>query len=403
MDIIAKWTNSNLILRILCALVIGIALALLFPNAHWIGLFGTVFVQSLKAIAPVLVALLVTASIAKAKEGQGKRFRSIIVAYLATTLLAACISVIASYLFPVTLHLQDAAESSAPSDLGSVFENFLTSVVGNPIMAIAEANYLGVLFWSVVLGLALKQLGTQKVIGAISDIADACSKLVSWIIQFAPFGIMGLVFSSIADNGLSVFADYGRLLTLLIGCMLFTALVMNPLIVAFIIKGNPYPLVFKCLKESGISAFFTRSSAANIPVNMELCKKMGLDESFYSVSIPLGSTINMNGAAVTITVMTLAVCNTLGIDVGIGAAFILAVVATLAACGSSGVAGGSLLLIPMSCALVGVDVDIAMQAVGVGFIIGVIQDSVETALNSSGDAIFTAAVLIGENKKKKIK
>ena len=392
MNLIKAWNNLSLITRILIGFAVGVCLALLFPKASAIGVLGKVFVSCLKAIAPVLVGLLVTASIAKAREGYGPRFRSIVVLYLATTLAAAIISVAGSFLFPVTLKLSEATASSAPSSLGDVFSNLLTSIVTNPIKALAEANYIAVLFWAILLGIALKKLGGDGTISVISDLADACSELVRLIIQFAPLGILGLVYSAVADNGLSIFADYGKLLMLLVGCMLLTALVLNPAIVAAMLRRNPYPLVFKCLKDSGVSAFFTRSSAANIPVNMDLCRRMGVDEGFYSVSIPLGATVNMNGAAVTITVMTLAMCNTLGVEVGVGSAIILSIVATLGACGSSGVAGGSLLLIPMACSLFGISQDISMQAVSIGFIIGVIQDSVETALNSSGDALFTIAV-----------
>lgn len=397
MTLLKRYTGTSLILRILIGMTLGIILALLCPGATAIKFLGTLFVSSLKAIAPVLVAFLVTASIAKAQKGQGKRFKSVIILYMASTLVAACVSVIASRLFPVTIKLTEAAEGGgAPSNLASVFDTLVASMVMNPIKAVAEANYIAVLFWAVIFGLALKLLNAQKAITVFSDIADACSKLVGWIIQFAPFGVLGLVFATVSSNGLSIFADYGKLLALLVGCMTFTALVVNPLIVASMIHKNPYPLVLRCLKESGVSAFFTRSSAANIPVNMALCKKMGLDESFYSVSIPLGSTINMNGAAVTITVMSLAVCHTLGIEVSLGAAIILSIMATLGACGTSGVAGGSLLLIPMACSLFGISGDVAMQAVAAGFIISVVQDSVETALNSSADVVFTAAVMIRE-------
>jgi len=397
MKLVERYVNTSLILRILVGMTLGIALAIICPGAKFLSFLGIFFVSSLKAVAPVLVAFLVTASVAKAQRGQGSRFRSVICLYLTSTLLAACLSVVASYLFPVSLSLSGSASaSSAPSNIGGVLDSLLSSMVMNPVKAVSEANYIAVLFWAVVLGLALKVLGASKAIAVFSDIGNACSKMVGWIIQFAPFGILGLVFATVSGNGLSIFAEYGRLLALLVGCMLFVALVLNPAIVALMIRRNPYPLVFRCLKDSGISAFFTRSSAANIPVNMELCRKMGLDESFYSVSIPLGSTINMNGAAVTITIITLAVCHTLGIEVGIGSALILSIMATLAACGSSGVAGGSLLLIPMACSLFGIGNDIAMQAVAVGFIISVVQDSVETALNSSADVVFTSAVILRE-------
>lgn len=399
MNLIKSWNRLSLITRILIGFAIGLCLALAFPNAKVVGVLGQVFVACLKAIAPVLVGLLVTASIAKAKEGYGSRFRNIIGLYLGTTLMAAVLSVFGCKLLPITLKLSESAAFAAPTSLKDVFTNLLTSIVANPVRAVADANYLAVLFWSIILGLALKKLGGKGAINMISDLANACSELVRLIIQFAPLGILGLVYSAVAENGMSIFVEYGRLLALLVGCMLLTALVLNPAIVAFLLRRNPYPLVFKCLKESGISAFFTRSSAANIPVNMDLCKRMDVDEGFYSVSIPLGATINMNGAAVTITVMTLTLCNTLGIEVGIGSAILLSMVATLGACGSSGVAGGSLLLIPMACSLFGISQDISMQVVSIGFIIGVIQDSVETALNSSGDALFTIAVDM-HNKRK---
>lgn len=401
MNLVAKWTGTPLIIRILIGLAIGIILALVCPGAKVIGLLGTVFVSTLKAIAPVLVAVLVASSLANAGKGLGSRFRTVIVLYLLATLIAAAVSVCASYLFPVTIRLQDAAASGeVPDGLASVFGNLLNSMVQNPVKAIAEANYLAVLFWAVLTGLAMRQFLSEAARDTFSAFADAVSKVVQWIIQFAPFGILGLVFTAISENGVSIFVDYGRLLMLLVGCMLTTALVINPIIVAAMIRRNPYPLVLNCLKRSGISAFFTRSSAANIPINMDLCRDMGLNKEFYSVSIPLGATINMSGAATTITVMTLAVCNTVGIDVGIGSAIVLSIVATLGACGSSGVAGGSLLLIPMACSLFGIGSDVAMQAVAVGFIIGVIQDSVETALNSSSDAVFTATAEIYEERRR---
>ena len=398
MNIVKAWTGTSLIIRITGGLVLGVILALLFPKAGFIAIFGDVFVSSLKAIAPILVGLLVTSSIARAEKGHGKRFRNIIAIYLFSTLMAACVSVAASFLFPVTIELDAVGEYSAPSNLADIFSNLLTSVVANPIKAMSDGNYLGVLFWAVVLGLALKKLASEETVRAIANLGDACTKMVSWIIQFAPFGIMGLVYSSVTGSGMAAFVQYGRLLLVLVGCMLTMALVVNPIIVGLMIRKNPYPLVFMCLKHCGINAFFTRSSAANIPVNLDFCRRLGLDKSFYSVSIPLGSTINMSGAAVTITVLSLAVCHTLGIEVGAGAALLLSVVAAIGACGASGVAGGSLLLVPMACSLFGISQDIAMQAVAVGFIIGVVQDSVETALNSSSDALFTAAVLLREKR-----
>ncbi|MCR4824582.1 MAG: serine/threonine transporter SstT [Bacteroidales bacterium] len=395
-----KWTESSLVLRILAGVVIGAALGLLAPSWTGIGILGTVFVGALKAIAPVLVAVLVMASIAKAGKGLGPRFTMVIALYLSTTLLAAVIAVAGSFLFPVTLPLKEAASSDAPGSLSDVFSNLLTNMVLNPVAAVSSANYIGILFWAIIAGLALKAKASPATIAVVSDFADVISLVVTWVIQFAPFGILGLVFSSVSEGGLDIFSTYGKLLALLVGCMCFTFFVVDPLIHFLLLRRNPYPLLFTCLKESGVNAFFTRSSAANIPVNMNLCKKLGLDEQFYSVSIPLGATINMDGAAVTITVLSLAVAHTMGIQVGFGSALLLSVIATLGACGASGVAGGSLLLVPMACSFFGISQDIAMQAVAVGFIIGVVQDSVETALNSSGDAFFTATAELFDRKRR---
>lgn len=393
-----KWTDISLVLRILTGLVIGAALGLLLPGWKWIGLFGNVFVSALKAVAPVLVAVLVMASIAKAHDGLGSRFRTVILLYLVSTLAAALVAYIGSTLFPVNLELQDAAQGSAPSDLKEVFKNLVTNMVANPLASITSANYLGILFWSILAGFALKMVASQETISVVSDFSDVISLIVKWIIQFAPFGIMGLVFSAVAESGLGIFTTYGQLILMLVGCMLFNTLILNPLWSFIATRRNPYPLLWACLKESGVNAFFTRSSAANIPINMALCEKLGLDKDFYSVSIPLGATINMNGAAVTITVMTMAVAHTLGVEVGFATALPLCVIATLGACGASGVAGGSLLLIPMACSFLGIGNDLAMQAVAVGFIISVVQDSVETALNSSGDAFFTATAEYRDRK-----
>lgn len=388
--LLKKWADTSLVLRILVGLVIGAVLGLVAPGRTWLGMLGTIFVSALKAIAPVLVAILVTASIARAGGGLGPRFRTVIALYVVSTLSAALVAVAGSSFFPVTLQLQDAAQGSAPSALTDVFTNLLTNMVANPLASIASANYIGILFWAILLGLGLKKLASPGTIRVIADLADVVALVVKWVIQFAPFGILGLVFSAVSENGLDIFTTYGKLILLLVGCMLFNTLLLNPLWSFLATRKNPYPLLWNCLKVSGLNAFFTRSSAANIPINMALCKKMGLDEDFYSVSIPLGATINMNGAAVTITVMTLAVAHTLGVEVGFVSALLLSVISTLGACGASGVAGGSLLLIPMACSFLGIGNDVAMQAVAVGFIIGVIQDSVETALNSSGDVFFTA-------------
>jgi serine/threonine transporter len=399
--LLKKWADSSLILRIFIGLVIGAVLALLVPGWTWIGILGKLFVGALKAIAPILVAMLVVASIAKAQGGLGSRFKTVIKLYIVSTLAAAVVAVVGSFLFPVTLQLEDVVETSAPAALSDVFSNLLTNMVTNPVTSLASANYIGILFWSILIGLGLKLVASSATIQVISDLADVVSQVVRWIIQFAPFGILGLVFSAVSENGLEIFSTYGQLILLLVGCMLFNTLVLNPLWSFIATHKNPYPLLWTCLKESGLQAFFTRSSAANIPINMALCKKMGLDKNFYSVSIPLGATINMDGAAVTITVMTLAVANTLGIEVSFASALFLSVIATLGACGASGVAGGSLLLIPMTCSFLGIGNDIAMQAVAVGFIIGVVQDSVETALNSSGDVFFTATAEIREEQQSK--
>lgn len=395
-----KWANTSLVLRIFIGLVIGAILGLIVPEWTAIAILGQVFVSALKAIAPVLVAVLVASSIAKAGGGLGPRFRTVISRYLLSTFIAACCAVVGSFLFPVTLDLADVAEGAAPGALSDVFTNLLTNMVNNPLMSVSSANYIGILFWAILIGVALKLKASQKTIDVVSDFADVIAQTVKWVIQFAPFGILGLVFSSVSASGLEIFTTYGHLLLLLVGCMLANTLIFNPLISFLMLKRNPYPLLFTCLKESGLNAFFTRSSAANIPINMNLCKKLGLDEDFYSVSIPLGATINMDGAAVTITVMTLAVAHTMGVDVSFASAIFLSIIATLGACGASGVAGGSLLLIPMACSFFGIGNDVAMQAVAVGFIIGVVQDSVETALNSSGDVFFTASAEYYDRRKK---
>lgn len=388
--LLKKWTDVSLVLRIFIGLIIGAFLGLVVPQWTGIAILGQVFVSALKAIAPVLVAVLVMSSIARAGKGLGARFRIVVSEYMVSTFVAAILAVIGSFLFPVTLQLQDVATGEAPGALADVFTNLLTNMVANPLMSASNANYIGILFWAIIFGLALKKVASPATINVIHDFAEVISQAVKWVIQFAPFGILGLVFSSVSESGLEVFTTYGHLVLLLVGCMLVNALVTNPLISFLIMRRNPYPLLFTCLKESGLNAFFTRSSAANIPINMNLCKKLGLDEDFYSVSIPLGATINMDGAAVTITVMTLAVAHTVGVEVAFFSAIFLGIIATLGACGASGVAGGSLLLIPMACSFLGIGNDVAMQAVAIGFIIGVIQDSVETALNSSGDVFFTA-------------
>ena len=385
-----KWVQSSLILRILGGLVIGAALGLAAPGLGGIATLGKIFVGALKAIAPLLVFVLVTASVAQAGQGLGARFRTVIGLYLVSTLSAAIVAAAGSKLFPIRLQLTDALKGSAPSALSDVFGNLLSNLVANPLGSIVNANYIGILFWAILLGLGLRGLATRETIQMVSDFSNVLSKIVSWIIQFAPFGILGLVYGAVAESGMIIFTTYRKLVLLLVSCMLFNALILNPIWAFIVTRKNPYPLLGTCLKESAVPAFFTRSSAANIPINMQLCKKMGIDEDFYSVSIPLGATINMNGAAVTITVMTLAVASTVGISVSLFTGILLSIVATLGACGASGIAGGSLLLIPLACSFLGIGNDIAMQAVAVGFIIGVVQDSVETALNSSADVFFTA-------------
>ena len=398
--ILRIWNGTSMIVRILVGLALGTLFGLLTPQAAFLTIPGDLFVGALKGIAPLLVFVLVTSSLANATGGIGKRFTTVIALYLASTLIAAVIAVVASFLFPMTITLTGGEIGSAlPGGLLDIFQSILASVVQNPVTAIANANYVGVLAWAVMLGLALKAFASPNLKDSLQNISDAVSQVVRWIINLAPFGIFGLVFAAVSSGGLSIFADYGRLVLLLVGTMAFVTLVSNPLIVGLFIRRNPYPLVFKCLRESGLTAFFTRSSAANIPVNMSLCERLGLDKDFYSVSIPLGATINMDGAAVVITIMTLAAARTLGVGVSFFSAIVLSVLATLGACGSSGVAGGSLLLIPMARSMFGINNDIAMQVVAVGFIISVIQDSCETAINSSGDVLFTAAAEFREWKR----
>lgn len=386
-----KYNSMSLILRIVIGMGIGIVLALLVPGAAWIAVFGDLFVGALKAIAPVLVFVLVAGALAQGGSRLDRRFGMVLWLYMFSTFLAAVVAVTGSFAFPQTLVFTEAAQADAiPQGIGEVLHNVLMNIIANPFSAFINANYIGILFWAVMFGLGMKKFASDSSKVFMANVSDAISQVVRWIINLAPFGIMGLVFNTVSTNGLTVFTVYGKLLLLLVGCMLAVSLAVDPLIAALYLRRNPYPLVFKCLRESGITAFFTRSSAANIPINMALCEKMDLDKDMYSVSIPLGATINMDGAAVTITVMTLAAAHTLGISVDIPTALVLSVLSTLAACGASGVAGGSLLLIPMACSLFGISNDIAMQVVGVGFIIGVVQDSVETMLNSSGDVMFAA-------------
>lgn len=398
--ILKIYLDTNLIIRILIGLVVGTVLGLTVPGFTIVKLLGDVFVGALKAIAPILVFVLVIGSLANANSGIGKKFRTVICLYMLSTLLAAVVAVFACRIFPVTVDLNvAAAENTAPGGLGEVLKQLVMNMVTNPVKALMDANYIGILSWAIIFGLAIKLTASENTKNVLLDFSNAITKAVRWVINFAPFGIMGLVFVSVSENGLSIFTDYGKLLLLLVGCMLGVALIVDPLIAAICLRKNPYPLVFKCFKESGLTAFFTRSSAANIPINMALCERLNLDKDMYSVSIPLGATINMDGAAITITVMALTVANTLGMEISIPTAIFLSFIATLGACGSSGVAGGSLLLIPMACSLLGISNEIAMQAVAIGFIIGVVQDSLETAINSSGDVLFAATAEFMEWKK----
>ena len=398
--IIRAWNKASLIKRILIGMLLGASLGLLFPSLSGLGILGDLFVGGLKAIAPVLVFTLVANALSQHQKGQDTNMKTVIFLYLLGTFAAALIAVLASFLFPVQITLSSASTEIAPPDgIGQVLSNLLLNLVDNPLNAIVQANYIGILSWAVVFGLAMREASKNSK-ELLKTMAGVTSKIVEWIINLAPFGIMGLVFKTISDKGITSLANYGILLGLLIATMVFVALVINPLIAFLFMKKNPYPLVFKCLRVSGITAFFTRSSAANIPVNMKLCQDLGLNPDTYSVSIPLGSTINMAGAAVTINILTLAAVNTLGISVDFGTAFVLSVVAAISACGASGIAGGSLLLIPVACSLFGISNDVAMQVVGVGFVIGVVQDSCETALNSSTDVLFTAVAEYASARKK---
>ena len=387
--ILKKYNEVSLIKRILVGLVIGVILALIIPGNEVITLLGSLFVGALKAVAPILVFFLVISALCNAKTAGNMGM--VVVLYVVSTLVAAIVALVGSELFPsvLTLDTSSMVEQAAPEGIGEVLTTLLMNIVSNPVDALINANYVGILAWAIMLGIALRVAGGQTK-EVFANIADAVSKVVRWIINLAPFGILGLVYTSVSTSGVEIFSEYGHLIAVLVACMVVIALGTNPLIVWICTRKNPYPLVLRCLKDSGLTAFFTRSSAAKIPVNMELCRKLGLNEDNYSVSIPLGATINMAGAAVTITVMTMAACQTIGLSVDPVTAVILCVLAAVSACGASGVAGGSLLLIPMCCALFGIGNDIAMQVVGIGFIIGVIQDSCETGLNSSSDVLFTA-------------
>lgn len=398
---LSVWNRLSLVKQIIIGLLVGIVLALAFPTQldGFIPLFGNIFTSALKAVAPVLVFFLVMYAIAQHKTGQKTNMKRILVLYLLGTFLAGTLAVIVSFIFPVSLTLvAGTTDVTPPEGIGSVLKTLVFNIFSNPVDALLNANYIGILAWAVVLGIALRGASdTTKTF--LGEISDAVSCVVRWVINLAPLGVMGLVFDSIATTGVAALLDYGKLIVILVATMFADALIINPIITYLNIRKNPYPLVFKCMKDSGITAFFTRSSAANIPVNMKLCEELGLDKDTYSISIPLGATINMGGAAITISILTLAATNTLGIAVDFPTAIILCVLSAVSACGASGVAGGSLLLIPLACSLFGIPNDIAMQVVGVGFIIGVIQDSCETALNSFTDVLFTACAEFADRRK----
>ncbi|MCO4509075.1 sodium:dicarboxylate symporter family protein [Streptococcus infantarius subsp. infantarius] len=385
------WNRTSLIKRIIIGVILGFILGMTLPKVSAIGILGDLFVGGLKAVAPLLVFVLVASALSQNEKGQKTNMSTIIGLYLVGTLAAALVAVVVNYFFPITLTLDTATQPklSSPEGVGQVFHSLLLQMVDNPINALGTANYIGVLTWAIIFGLAFRN-SNRETKELLQTIADVTSQVVRWIINLAPFGILGLVFKTISDNGVKILANYGFLILALVGTMLFVALVINPFIAFLFMRKNPYPLVFRCLKDSGLTAFFTRSSAANIPVNMKLCEELGLNKDTYKVSIPLGATINMGGAAITINVLTLAAVNTLGIHVDFPTAFLLSVLSAVSACGASGVTGGSLLLVPVACSLFGISNDLAMQVVGVGFIVGVVQDSCETALNSSTDVLFTA-------------
>ncbi|RSJ45168.1 Serine/threonine transporter SstT [Streptococcus gordonii] len=400
--IILTWKKTNLIKRISLGILCGALLAVLFPQASAIGLLGEIFVGGLKAIAPLLVFALVANALSQQKKGEKSNMKKVILLYLLGTFAATLVSVLVSFVFPLEIDLADAKQSLSPPDgIGQVLSNLLLKLVDNPLNALISANYIGILSWAVVFGIAMREASHHSK-DLLRTSAEVTSKIVEWIINLAPFGILGLVYTTISGKGFQALQSYGLLLLVLIATMLIVALIINPLIVFVMLRKNPYPLVWRCLRVSGVTAFFTRSSAANIPVNMKLCRDLNLNPETYSVSIPLGATINMAGAAITINTLTLAAAHTLGIQVDFATAFVLSIVAAVSACGASGVAGGSLLLIPVACSLFGISNDLAMQVVSVGFVIGVIQDSCETALNSSTDVLFTAVAEMSSWPKEKL-
>lgn len=403
-QIYEKWESINLVYRIIGGLLIGLVLALIVPDNEYIPLLGTMFINALKAIAPFLVLFLVIGSLSKSAKGIGSRFKLVIYLYVISTIISAIVATVLCFLFPteISLTIAPGSTSGSPSDAYDLISSLLLKLVSNPITALSEGNYLGILFWAIIVGFILRTTASEGTLKICNDLSDTLVKIIRLIISFAPFGILGLIYDSVSTNGMDIFVDYGHLILILVAAMLFVMFVTNPLISFIVTRKNPYPLLFACIRGSAVTAFFTRSSAANIPMNLALCEKMGVDKELYSTSIPLGATINMNGAAITITVMTLAAAYTLGVDVPFYLAALLCIVSAFAACGASGVGGGSLLLIPLACSLLGISDTIAAQLIAIGFIIGVIQDSLETALNSSSDALFTATAEIHENPDKKL-
>ena len=394
------WNNISLVKRIIVGLAIGILLGFVAPQAQFITIFGSLFVGALKGAAPILVLFLVMSALSKHKAGKKTNMKLVLILYLIGTFVAGCLAVVASFLFPVTLVLPNISmgDITPPEGIVEVLRNLVMNLVSNPVKALLDANYIGILAWAILLGVALRHSSEYTKV-VIDNLADAISQVIKWIISFAPLGVMGIVYQTVSEQGVDGLKKYVHLIILLVGVMAVDAFLVNPLITFLFIRENPFPLVLKCLKDSGITAFFTRSSAANIPVNMKLCEELGLDEDTYSVSIPLGATINMGGAAITIAVLALAAANTLGIQVDLGTAIILCVLAAISACGASGVAGGSLLLVPLACSLFGIPNDTAMLVAGAGYVVGVIQDSCETAINSSTDVLYTAVAEIYQKKK----
>lgn len=399
-NIVKIWTESSLILKIIIGLIIGAILGLFAPNLTFIGFFGKLFVTMLKAISPILVFVLVISAITKAGEGLGSRFKTVIILFFLTTFIASVVAIIGSTLFPVTLIMSKTGTPTLSGSLVELISNMIMTSISNPIQLLSEGEYLGILFWAIVFGLALKIVASPTTKDFIEDCSEATSLIVHWLIQLAPIGIMGLVFTAVSESGIGIFTQYGQLILLLVGCMVFVGFIIDPIMSVILTKRNPFPLLLICLRDSAITAFFSRSSAANIPVNLDLSERLGLDKDFFSITVPLGATIHMEGSAISIIVITLALSHTLGVPLTLPTALGLCLIATLAACASAGIAGGSLLLIPMACSIFGIPSDVSMQAVSVGFIIGVIYDSCETALNSASDVFFSATAEYYDRRKR---